>query len=211
MNFNIGTVPMRREQDALAWASGHFKRDFICRPLPMNNEKPNGWVPFRNSLLVLAAAQIDPTVVLAAVAEWAPDKNFRWARRLEQAVNQKGSAATAVEQLCVEMPFACFSKGDLLYEYHQNFGAAETRLLLERTWSCYLNNPAPCLLCGGCRQRIAAQHQYAILAGQPRPVESAPRWRIPLKDRFRWIRDNGAVGLRQIAAHTRQDDALEAS
>ena len=209
VNFNIGTAPMSRENDSLAWASRHFKRDYLCRPLFMNREKPNGWLPFRNSLLVLAAAQIDTTVILGAVAEWAPDKNFRWARRLEQAVNEKGSAAAATEQLCIEMPFAQFSKGQLLYEYHQNFGTAETQLLLDNTWSCYQNRQRPCLLCGGCRQRIAAHHQYTQLAGLPRPTETAARWNIPLKDRYRWIRDNGVVGVRQIVAHTRQDKALE--
>lgn len=210
VNFDIGTVPMAKEQKALAWASEHFERGFLKRSLPMGAaEKPNGWLPFRNSLLVLAAGQIDTTVVLAAVAEWAPDKNLRWARRLEKAANQNGVAADAIERLRIEMPFAALSKGELLWAYHKRFGADETALLLENTWSCYHSLPRPCGMCGGCRQRIAAQHQYSDLSGQPPPSATAQRWRIPLRDRISWVRDNGLLGLRQIAAHSRQDDALK--
>lgn len=200
---------MAKEQRALRWACDHFDRPFLTRTLPMGSaEKPNGWLPFRNSILVLAAAQIDPHVVLAAVAEWAPDKNSRWARRLEKAANQFGVAATATERLRISMPFAALSKGELLWAYHRKFGAEETSLLLANTWSCYHSLPRPCGMCGGCRQRIAAEHQYASLAGLPAPAATAQRWVIPVRDRLRWIRDNGFLGLRQIAAHSRQDDCL---
>ena len=112
VNFNIGTAPMSRENDSLAWASRHFKRDYLCRPLFMNREKPNGWLPFRNSLLVLAAAQIDTTVILGAVAEWAPDKNFRWARRLEQAVNEKAQPLRRQSNCALRCRLRSFPKGN---------------------------------------------------------------------------------------------------
>lgn len=210
VNFDLGTVPARKEQSALAWASQHFGQHFLQRVMPMGSaEKSNGWLPFRNSLLVLAAAQIDTTVVLSAVAEWAPDKNRRWARRLEAAVNQGGVAAGATERLQIQMPFASLSKGELIAAYHAAFGGREAELLLANTWSCYNSLPAPCLRCGGCRQRIAAHHQYAQLCDLPAPAQRAERWHIPLRDRYRWVRDNGLLGLRQLAAHGRQDDALK--
>lgn len=209
VNFDLGTVPTRKEQSALAWAEKRFGRSYLKRVFPMGStERPNGWLPFRNSMLVLAAAQIDPTVVLAAVAEWAPDKNRRWAKRLERAVNEQGVAAKTDERLQIEMPFAHLSKGELLFAYHNQFGSRETRLLLANTWSCYQSLPYPCEKCGGCRQRIAAMHQYALLAGLPKPYERSDRWHIPLRDRIRWVRDNGLLGVRQIRAHTRQDRAM---
>ena len=209
VNFNIATVSAAKERSALDWASQHFGRNYYRREMPMGSvEKPNGWLPFRNSILVLAAGQIHETVVLSAVAEWAPDKNRRWARALERAVNRGGAAAGAHERLRIEMPFAGLSKGELLYAYHQRFGPDETRLLLSNTWSCYQCLPNPCLSCGGCRQRIAAHHQYAKLSGTPAPLYSAARWRIPMSDGLRWIRDNGVLGVRQIIAHTRQDRCL---
>ena len=210
VNFDLKTVPAQKERSALAWAEQHFDRPYLRRKLPMgSSEKPNGWTPFRNSLLVLAAAQIDPDVILAAVAEWAPDKNRRWARRLEKAVNQGGVAAGADERLSIHMPLAHLSKGELLFEYHRKFGARETWELLDSTWSCYQALPTPCNRCGGCRQRIAAEHQYAALAGLPKPKVMASRWRIPPRDRFSWVRDNGLLGIKQIRAHTRQDKALQ--
>ena len=208
VNFDIGTVCIHKEHEAIRWAEDRFGRRPIRRRLPMGGERANGWVPFRNSILALAAAQIDPTVVLAAVAEWAPDKNLRWARRLERAVNQGGVAAGATERLRICMPFASLSKGELLYAYHRMFGAQETADLLENTWSCYDSLAQPCLFCGGCRQRIAAEHQYARLAGLPAPRYTAQHWRIPFKDRLRWVADNRWLGVRQISAHTRQDASM---
>lgn len=209
VNFNIATVSVAKERVALEWAATHFGKSYLRREMPMGSvEKSNGWVPFRNSLLVLAAGQIDSTVVLSAVAEWAPDKNRRWARSLERAVNRGGVAAGADERLQIKMPFSGLSKGELLYAYHRKFGARETYLLLSNTWSCYKSLPHACLHCGGCRQRIAAHHQYARLSGTQPPLYTAERWRIPIADRLRWVRDNGLHGLRQIRAHTRQDKCL---
>jgi 7-cyano-7-deazaguanine synthase in queuosine biosynthesis len=209
VNFNIGTASAFKEHAAIEWAATHFGRSYLQRQMPMGSaEKPNGWLPFRNTLLTLAAGQIDSTVVLSAVAEWAPDKNLRWARALERTVNRGGNAATATERLRIEMPYASLSKGELLFYYRYKFGPKETRLLLNNTWSCYLSLPSPCLKCGGCRQRIAAEHQYARLSDTPAPSYTAPRWKIPIQDRLRWVRDNRVLGVRQIVTHSRQDRFL---
>lgn len=209
VNFAIGTASASKERAALEWAAEHFGSSYLKREMPMGAaEKANGWLPFRNSLLTLAAAQIDSTVILGAVAEWAPDKNLRWARALERAVNRGGNAAGATERLRIEMPYASLSKGELLFDYHRHFGPDETRLLLDNTWSCYHSLPRPCLKCGGCRQRTAAEHQYAQLTKTTAPDYTAARWRIPMRDRIRWVRDNGTLGVRQIIAHSRQDECL---
>jgi 7-cyano-7-deazaguanine synthase in queuosine biosynthesis len=209
VSFDIGTASAAKERKATQWAAGHFKASYLERRIPMGSaEKANGWLPFRNTLLALSAAQMDSTVVLSAVAEWAPDKNVRWARSLERTVNRGGKAATATERLRIEMPYARLSKGELLFLYHQTYGAEEARLLLLNAWSCYLSLPNPCLKCGGCRQRIAAEHQYALLSGTPAPSYTAARWEIPIVDRLRWIRDNRILGVQQIIAHSRQDDCL---
>jgi len=209
VHFTLGTVSTNRERRTIHWCQSRFAAPILFRELPMGSaERGNGWLPFRNSLLVLSAAQIDPEVVLGAVAEWAPDKNLRWARRLERAVNQAGAAAGNSEKLQIRLPFAHLSKGELLMQYHQRFGELDTAELLANTWSCYQSLPRPCGKCGGCRQRIAAEHQYALLSGTTRPPEGAHRWRIPVSDRIRWVRDNRVLGIRQLVAHARQDDAL---
>ena len=58
-----------------------------------DHETDTGYLPFRNAILILSAAQLDNEVVLGQVAEWCPDKNFSFYRRLEQAVNMSGTAA----------------------------------------------------------------------------------------------------------------------
>ena len=150
----------------------------------------------------------DGKVVLGAVAEYAPDKNNRFYRRLEKAANARGAAAGNGKQLKVLTPYADISKGQLLWLYDLTFGASEAQLLLEKTWSCYLNGGTPCLKCGGCRQRTAAEHQYAKLSNTEPPLYTAARWVIPWRDRVAWVAANGWLGVRQIRAHTHQDRSL---
>ena len=213
VNFDLGTVPTGREKFALELASLHFQRPYLTRQLPMGSvERENGFVDFRNALLILAAAQIDNDVVLAAVAEWAPDKNTRFYRRLERAVNRGGVSAGFSDKLRISAPFAHLSKGQLLAEYYGRFGGDETRWLLENTWSCYQRGRIHCGWCGGCRQRYAAERELACNTAV-RPVtmfsETPGRWRTPPLDKLRWVADNRMLGLRQMKAHDRQDDAME--
>lgn len=217
VNFDLNTTAAEAENRSLRWAREHFGRQYHFLPkmvrahLPMQHaEAANGYVEFRNSILILMAGQYDPDVVLGAVAEYGPDKNKRFYKRLERAANMRGAAAGNTAGLRVLTPYADLSKGELLWLYDLSFGKEETRLLLDNTWSCYLDEEAPCLKCGGCRQRIAAEHQYAKLSGAQPPPYTAARWRIPWRDRVRWIASNGWLGVKQIRAHTRQDAALPA-
>lgn len=211
INFDLGTQAAWREEGAINWAAEHFVADYTSLRVPMHmSEADNGWVDFRNSILLLLAAQhdADGEVVLGAVAEYAPDKNDRFYKRLERAVNERGAAAGNAKQLTVLTPYADVSKGELLWLYHCRFGASEARLLLDNTWSCYRHGKNPCLSCGGCRQRIAAEHQYARLSGTEAPLYTTSRWRIPWRDRLLWVAANGYRGVQQIRAHTRQDRCL---
>ena len=210
IHFDLGTQASGREYTAVTnamyrWANSKV----IDENLDMSHaEAQNGYVDFRNSLLILKAAQHDPEVVLAAVAEWAPDKNERFYRRLERAVNMTGSAASNTSRLKIMTPYADISKGRLLYLYYLQFGVRELEWLLDNAWSCYLDGAQPCMSCGACRQRIAAEHEVAALAGWEPPLYSAPRWRIPWRDRVRWILDNGWLGVRQFRAHNKGDSHL---
>ncbi len=214
VNFDLSTVPTGREQGALAWATEHFGRNYVRRSLDMRHyEKSNGYVPFRNALLILSAAQLDKCVALAAVAEWAPDKNTRFYRRLEKAVNRGGKSAGFDGGLQIQAPFARHSKGELLVEYHNTFGRDETVLVLENTWSCYQQGAIHCGECGGCRQRYAAERQMKLLCGMQPVTKFAGtpgKWTTPLPDRARWLFDNGWLGVQQMRAHRQQDDALGA-
>ncbi len=208
IHFDIGTRSVPRERKALEWASSHFSTDILYRHLPMGDyESDNGFLPFRNALLILAAAQLDPHVVIGQVAEWAPDKNARFYRRLEKTVNVARELAEFAGRLIITAPFAHLSKGELLAEYDREFGAKETALLAEHTWSCYRDERHHCGRCGGCTQRWNAEAQFGELMG----VSLSTRYQgvpgdltIPLPDLVRWITDNGWLGVRQLAAHRRQ-------
>lgn len=213
VHFDIGTQSVPRERQALVWARCHFDADVTYRNLPMGDyECDNGYIPFRNPLLILAAAQLDPEVVIGQVAEWAPDKNRRFYRRLEKSVNRRGTLAGFEGGLKVRAPFAGRSKGELLATYRERFGTHETQLLLQHTWSCYRDERLHCGHCGGCNQRYCAEAQYATLTGESMCTEFAsppPFLKIPNPDNLRWIADNGLLGVAQIFAHHRQVHAGE--
>jgi len=211
IHFDLGTKAGGREYTAVTQAMNRFNADHLVidENLDMSHaENENGYVDFRNSLLILKAAQYDPEVVLAAVAEWAPDKNVRFYSRLEKAVNMAGAAAKNADRLKIVTPYADISKGRLLYLYYLQFGVRELEWLLDHAWSCYEAGRQPCMSCGACRQRIAAEHELAAHAGWEPPLYSAPRWRIPWRDRLRWVLDNGWLGVQQIRAHQRMDGYL---
>lgn len=209
VHFDLGTRSAWHEQQAVDWASVHFARRYIHSEINMGHaEHASGWTDFRNSILILAAAQYDADVALGAVAEFAPDKNRLFYRRLERAANMRGRAARNRKSLRVHTPFAHLSKGSLLLLYRERFGAEETRLLLQNARSCYADGGLSCGECGACRQRVAAEHEYAARCGEVPPGCTAARWEIPWQDRLRWVRSNGWLGVRQIRAHTRADDYL---
>lgn len=211
VHFDLGTVAIVKEREALDWAEDDFDAEITYRHLPMGDyETDNGYLPFRNAILILAAAQLDPEVVLGQVAEWCPDKNFRFYRRLERAVNMAGTAAAFEGGLRITAPFAGLSKGELLAKYLRKFGDMDTAALLRHTWSCYRDEPRHCGKCGGCNQRWAGEAQLRELTGLLYGTEFAHTpdgWKIPVDDGLTWIRDNKLSGIRQIMALRRQERA----
>lgn len=212
VNFDMGTKPQQREQEALAWAQFRFGKTYRKRPLPIGDcEQPNGFVPFRNPLLILAAAQIDPVVCIGQIAEWAPDKNKRFYRRLERTVNVSGQLAEFDRELLVIAPFAGLAKGELIALYNHNFGPVETSELLRHTWSCYRDGERHCGVCGGCVQRFNAEAHFAKLTGVSLNdalgnYETVPQFvPTPSQDKARWVRDNGVQGLQQIFKRWQQN------
>lgn len=219
VHFQLGTRSHEREFEAIVWAQNRFQSGPISqwrtaqfRPFSMADfEAENGYLPFRNSLLILAAAQLDPHVVIGQIAEWAPDKNFRFYRRLERAVNVEGKVARFDGNLRIDAPFAGWSKGRLVYEYARRFGGVEAEQLLARTWSCYESGDRHCGHCGGCRQRFNAEIHFARLMGEPLNTylslyETTPNLGLtPVADQLRWLRDNGVHGVQQILARRSQN------
>jgi 7-cyano-7-deazaguanine synthase in queuosine biosynthesis len=211
LNFDLGTKPQAKEQQALDWAQFRFGKRCLTRSLPMAEyEAENGYLAFRNPLMILAAAQIDPLVVIASISEWAPDKNFKFYRRLEKAVNVPGQLASFDKRLRISAPFSQLSKGELIALYDKTFGVGETRELLDRTWSCYGDGEVHCGTCGGCIQRWNAESHYNRLMGHTTRIfstyETEPPYVLtPSLDKARWLRDNGWRGIQQIWKRRQQN------
>jgi 7-cyano-7-deazaguanine synthase in queuosine biosynthesis len=193
--FKLGTKSEAMELRALDWVdrqdwAGEIHYSRALQYLG-EHELDNGYVPYRNGLLVTWAAMRDPNVVVAQVAEWAPDKNLRYWRRLERTLTQAGSTQKWKRQVTIITPYARYTKGELLKAYMRRFGPGETAELLLHTWSCYEDGTFHCGLCAGCQQRKVAE----LVAKMPTTIYEHIGLRLPetkamAVDGLRWVRDN---------------------
>lgn len=212
VSFIMATRCQQREQAALGWASKSWGGEFTMRAFPMGEfEQENGYLPFRNPLLILAAAQLDSNVILGQIAEYAPDKNFRFYRQLERAVNMSGQLAEFDGKLRIEAPFALMAKGRLLGRYAERFGQPEAAKLLDNTWSCYRDGMAHCGECGGCKQRWAAEMLWredwnVTVEGTRYMVQPTPG-HTPASDYVRWLWSGGFKAAIQIKQRLEQNAA----
>lgn len=208
IHFTLGTRAADREVDAIHAAEVAFGAAAEVRPLPLGHaEMPNGYLPLRNPLLVLAAAQLDPDVIVGQVAEWAPDKSARFWWRLSRLATTavRGSHQGVSGRVTVRAPMRLSTKGQLLRRYAARFGDQEARALCAFTWSCYGDGGQHCGACSGCAQRYAAEvwafgAPETAMARVPdlrvRPTE----WR----DAARWVRDNPTAGPVQMWRRSRE-------
>jgi 7-cyano-7-deazaguanine synthase in queuosine biosynthesis len=196
--YRLGTVSEGKELRALEWANLQEWSPKIMVSDDLlslgQHEFHNGYLPYRNGLLVTFAAMIDPLVMVSQVAEWAPDKNRRYWRGLERTLTQAGSTQEFSRNVKIATPFAHLTKGELLRRYKGTFGWDQTALLLENTWSCYGSQETHCGRCAGCQQRQVAEW----VAGCEQTVYRMPKLDLPkrkdmAKDGLRWVRDNRSI------------------
>lgn len=212
--FPLGTAAQPRELSALTWAQRQewaTRSPWIGHKVRMDaHEGLNGYVPYRNLILVALAAQHDPHVIVPMIAEWAPDKNRRFFNRLARLLTDAGSGdfQGIDTDVTVETPFAHLTKAQLLTRYMLTFGPAEMGELLEHTWSCYrdgsrlprmLADGLHCGACSGCVQRYVAE--ITVLdGGHVTRYATTPDVRSfysnpSLRDALRWLRGNGHRSL----------------
>lgn len=140
--------------------------------VPPMNELGTGWVPYRNLVLILAAAQHSPDVVMARIAEWGPDKNPRFFRSVERVLaSSRGGhfqAADGLPRVRIHTPFAHLTKTRLVRRYIDAFAAKPAEDpeadLARYTWSCYGPGPRYCGRCSGCWSRWVAWHNNGLRA-----------------------------------------------
>jgi len=126
VHFAHGSAAEARERRALLWAvdqacaswgfDGVQLRGLL---LPELDVQDNGYVPYRNAIFCLMAANSFPgatRIIVAQVAEWAPDKNLRFWRRLTKLMNEmtRSRSNEIDRRVKIVAPFAGLTKGQLL-------------------------------------------------------------------------------------------------
>jgi len=123
-------------------------------------ERNDAWLPLRNLLMTVHAAALGfDDIVMAAPADWAPDKRllFTWATTLAMRVSQPGVGYR------VRRPFSHWTKARLI-------AATPTELLREFAYSCYRGDELPCGRCTACGRAIIAH----LAAGREPPTSPPP-------------------------------------
>lgn len=210
MFFRTGTEANFNEYVAVeAFAEKHGLVLHVNRALDhlAERELDNGYLPFRNLSFCLEAARDFDDIVIAQVAEWAPDKNARYWRRVSRLLTEsvRGDYQGVSRRVRVRAPFASFTKGHLLSRYSEAFGDGAG--LLMEAWSCYRDGATHCGTCSACQQRIVAE-----VAAFGRPVTRfrvalVLPVRVTLRDAVRATRGNGLAGVVSMVRRYRETRA----
>ncbi|MEW6593064.1 MAG: 7-cyano-7-deazaguanine synthase QueC [Candidatus Hadarchaeota archaeon] len=126
--------------------------------------EPSVIVPFRNGIMLSIAAAYAAAIGAGAIyygaqkddSPFYPDCRSDFADAMSNAI----SCGTGLK-IRVKNPLARLGKADVIRL------AAETKVPLELTWSCYLNGPLHCGRCESCRNRKKAFRE----AGMEDPTE----------------------------------------
>jgi len=215
VHFAHGSAAEARERRALLWAVdqacaswGFDSVQLRGLLLPALDVQDNGYVPYRNAIFCLLAANSFPDatrIIVAQVAEWAPDKNLRFWRRLTKLMNEmtRSRSNEIDRRVKIVAPFAGLTKGQLLGRYADEFGLHEANDLIENTWSCYGDGARHCGECSGCLQRAQAERaafgmvdftHYTTFPDVRTHYEERAR-QGGIADGWRWLRGNGVLSL----------------
>lgn len=211
--FAHGQRALPREQRALQWAvvkansewgyEGATVQAYVLHAL---RTQENGYVPYRNALFILATANYTAAdrILIGQVAEWAPDKNLRFYKRLQELMRDmtKSRVNEISEKVTLAAPFAHLTKGQLLQRYADEFGWHHLDELVRNTWSCYRLGVEHCGDCSGCHHRASAE--YSVFGELVTGFAIDPDYSAYMSDRAstggvvdggRWVRDNGVRSL----------------
>ena len=140
----------------LSGSDSEIPKESYSEQLKQTNGSPvSTYVPFRNGLFLATAASIALSNGCSEIYYGAhsddsagnayPDCSIEFNDAINNAV-YLGSG----NQLKVIAPFVGLTKADVVKK------GTELKVPYELTWSCYEGNEKPCMVCGTCRDRIAA-------------------------------------------------------
>lgn len=184
---DYGQKYARREELALAeWAAACPDLDMTLVTLPPaigQAEQPDGFIPYRNLWMVMAALAQHPDAdevwIGATAGETSPDKSRAWARTVSRALSR-----TLGRRVRVRLPARRYTKTDLMRRVARQ-APAYADLLWSRP-SCYAVNVrgAGCGRCMSCLRRWVA----AVLCGRADQWFEQDPARQGLRRDLRWWR-----------------------
>lgn len=125
-------------------------------------EMDNAYLPNRNLLFIILASYYSPNIILAQIAEWAPDKNKRFYRKTEKLLKEITTGSfqgLEGKNVKVYTPFAKYTKTELVREYSKRWSADD---LTKYTVSCYSDGKVNCGKCTACYSRWLAMTNNGI-------------------------------------------------
>jgi len=138
------------------------KKINICTDLNFRNtEFENGYIPFRNLYFIMTACKYSQNVVIAQIAEWAPDKNKQFYRHAEKLLKEIGQGKFQDIDIRPKIyaPFAGYTKTQLIKMYASRWSAED---LTKYTVSCYSNHEKNCGKCNSCISRYIGMKNNGI-------------------------------------------------
>ena len=162
--FKIGHRAEKEELKRIEMIQKDFGGKFILedRLRLTDIEKENGYIPLRNLFFILLASYYADEIIIAQIAEWAPDKNKKFYRKVEELVNGLyGWRFQDLERrkIRILVPFRRWTKTKLVKYYCKRFLKDD---LIKYTYSCYLGEEKHCGKCNGCITRYLAFRNCGI-------------------------------------------------
>ena len=176
--FAIGHDAQDKEIKCLEQIQKKFGGDItIDHSLPFLGKYalPSGFIPYRNLFFIMLASLYSQNVVIAQIAEWAPDKNHHFYRRTEKLLKKIGQGKFQGIDIKPKIyaPFSNKSKTELVRMYLRRWPAED---LTKYTVSCYSGLDIACGKCNGCFSRYIAMKNNRI---------EEPYIKIPSYDDFK--------------------------
>lgn len=140
----------------LSGSDSEIPKESYSEQLKQTNGSPvSTYVPFRNGLFLATAASIALSNGCSEIYYGAHSDDSAGnaypdcSKEFNDAINNAVYLGSG-NQLKVIAPFVGLTKADVVKK------GTELKVPYELTWSCYEGNEKPCMVCGTCRDRIAA-------------------------------------------------------
>lgn len=163
--FAIGHRAQEREIEMIERTREKFGGDITIddRLNLADIEMPNGYIPYRNLFFIMMASYHSPDVVMAQIAEWAPDKNPQFYQKTSDLLGDITTGAFQEmerKDVKVHAPFNKYTKTDLVTQYRLR--GYDMQDITDYSISCYSGEGTNCGQCSACFSRYVAMENNGV-------------------------------------------------